>query len=324
MPETFDFLIEIWSNADWEDRVIALRGLTSLQDVRAVPHIIHVTGALDPSEPDNEEIITEVLASLTQFGCCAALIEAARNPAIKHVGKVLAIEALAALECQDATPVLVELLAGDLREVRRASVRALGEFTEEEAVHVLRDSIEDRDGHIRRAAATALGKLKDQLAFVALLEHLPIERYSDVFEATVKALLMIDEERFCQHLDQLAPVAREIVGRFGSDETTLLQLSRDKESGVRLAALSGLARLSTDASEARLREALQDPDAESRKSAIVSLGTLNRGLGAIQPLLEDEDFWVRQSAATVLGAHEHSATQESEEDIWSFGWSAQP
>jgi HEAT repeat protein len=301
MGEAYDVLMEILREGDWEEKLVAMRGLCSLRDERAIPAILDVAGSLDPSEPDSEDLITAAMEGLTQFGCSPALVDAAASLEVKHFGKVIAIDVLAALGCREAMPVLVGLMDGDLREVRRASARALGEIDGEGATQQLRDAIDDRDGHVRRAAVMALGRLRDANAFGSLFEHLGCERYRDVYEETVKALLAIDECELCRHLAEMGPVAREVIGRFGRDETTLLDLSRDEDRGVRLAALAGLGKIPTGPAVARLIATLADEDPEVRRTAIIALGALGQGLDAVRPLLEDPDIWVRMSAATVLG-----------------------
>lgn len=320
MGEAFDVLMEILHEGDWEEKLVAMRGLCSLRDERAIPAILDVAGSIDPSDPDSEDLITVAMEGLTQFGCSRALIDAAASLEVKHLGKVIAIDVLAALGCRDALPVLVELMKGDLREVRRASARALGEIDSEAATQQLRDAIDDRDGHVRRAAVMALGRLRDATAFDPLFEHLGCERYRDVFEETLKALLAIDECELCRHLVEMGPVAREVIGRFGRDETTLLDLSRDSDRTVRLAAIAGLGKIPTGPAINRLTETLADDDPEVRRTAIIALGAIGQGLDAVRPLLEDPDIWVRMSAATVLGlgggGHGEGEEEFDDNDPW--------
>jgi len=301
MVEAYEVLIEILQSGEWEDKRVAMRGLCSLRDERAIPAILDVAGSLDPSEPDSEDLITAAMEGLSQFGCNPALIDAVASPHVKHIGKVIAIDVLAALGCRSALPALIGVMDSDLREVRRASARALVEIDCEAAQQQLRDAIDDRDGHVRRAAVTALGRMPAYAAFEPLLRHLATERYRDVYEDTVKALLAIDECELCRHMEELGPVAREVIGRHGRDETTLLGLSEDPDRTVRLAAIAGLGKIPTDPAVARLIATLRDEDPEVRRTAIIALGAIGDGLEAVRPLLEDPDIWVRMSAATVLG-----------------------
>jgi HEAT repeat protein len=301
MSEAYDVLVEILRNGDLDEKIIAIRGLSSLKDPRAIPIILDEAGALDPSDPSSEDLISTAMEGLSQFDCDSALISAVSSPEVRHMGKVIAIEVLAALECSSASGVLIDLMAGDLREVRRASARALGEFREDSATQQLRDSIEDRDGHVRRAAAIALGKFRDRAAFEPLYNHLSLERYRDVYEEVVKALLAIDETALGERIDNLDSFAQEVIGRYGHNEKTLLTLSESDDRAIKLAAISGLGNVSTDAVVAHLENILKDSDSEIRRAAVISLGNLQRGLESVRALLEDEDIWVRMSAATALG-----------------------
>ena len=301
MVEAYEVLVELLKSDDWEEKAIAIRGLSSLRDPRAIPVLLDEAGALDRSEPDADDLVAIAMQGLAEFGCHSDLVAAISSQDTRHMGKVIAIDVLAGLGCVSVVPVLIELMRGDLREVRRASARALGELHEETATQQLRESIEDRDGHVRRAAASALGKLQDKAAFAPLLDHLGRERYRDVYEEVVKALIAIDEMDLCSRIEELDSVAREILGRHGRQESALLNLTEDSDRAVRLAALVGLGNVATEASVARLQLALKDDDAEVRRAAVVSLGTLQMGLDAVKELLSDEDIWVRMSAATALG-----------------------
>jgi len=311
MSEVYELLIDIFLNADWEDKLIALRGLANLQDPRAIRPIVDLAGSLDPSEPESEERITAIQEALSLFGCSPELIEVLKDPSVKFRGKVLAIDSLAVLACSEAVPTLIHLMEGNLREVRRASAAALAEISGDAAMQALRDSIEDRDGHVRRAAAVALGRIGDRASFEPLLNYLPTERYQDVFEEMVKALLMIDQEALCARLGTLNPAAREIVGRYARDEQALLTLSNDPVRVVRLAALSGLGSVRSGAAEKRLLAALADADPEMKKAAIASLGSMNSGVEQIILLLNDKDTWVRLSAVTALAASGSEAMIDS-------------
>jgi len=316
MGEAYDVLVDILRTGDWEEKMIAIRGLSSLRDSRAIFAILDEAGALDPSDPGSEEPVSAAMEGLTEFGCCEALLDAVASDELRHMGKVIAINVLAALECGRATSVLIKLMAGDLREVRRASARALGELHEDAAVQQLRDSIDDRDGHVRRAAAAALGRLRDRVAFEPLYAHLPLERYRDVYEEVIRALLAIDEAALCLRIAELPVHAREIIGRHGHDETTLLALSEDADRGVKLAALAGLANVSSNASVERLEAALKDADSEIRRAAVIALGQMQRGLDAVRELLEDEDLWVRMSVATALGEGGGPDGEYEDDDPW--------
>lgn len=300
MTEVYDLLIALLGSEDWDDKLIALRGLASLRDPRAIRPIADAAGSLDPSEPESDERLAEIGGILSAFGCGGAMTSLLGDGDLRFRAKVLIIESLGGLRCAEAVPGLIALLDGNLREVRRASARALAEIGGDASIETLRESIDDRDGHVRRAAAAALGRIADRASFEPLLRALTAERYPDVFAEMVKSLLLIDAPELYRRMAALPVAAREIIGRAATDEAALLELSRDPAGSVKLAALAGLANAGTPAAVDRLVSALVDDDAEARKAALASLGTLGRGREAVLPLLRDRDLWVRLAALNAL------------------------
>ena len=301
MAEVGDLLIEMYTNGEWEDRLVALAGLADLKDNRAIPVILEVAGSLDPSDPESEERLIAIKRALENFGCMPALTTIIADPAVKWRAKVIAIEVIGDLRCPGAVPHLISIMDSDLREVRRASVLALAEIRDESALQALRKLIEDRDGHVRHAAISVLGKIGDKTSFTPLLRHLDVENYQDVLEENVKALLLIGPTELFPRLPALTPVIRKMAAQYTTHIDTLLALSRDQEHSVRLAALSSLGRHPDERGAQRLSEALLDHDPEVRKTAVMSLGNMNRGTGDFKIALKDGDMWVRLYAVRALG-----------------------
>jgi HEAT repeat protein len=302
MAEVGDLLIEMYTKGEWEERLIALTGLADLKDKRAVPVILEVAGALDPSDPTDEERLIMVKQALSNFGCTPALIAALADPALKFRGKVIAVEVVGELGCDEAIPHLLALMDGDMREVRRAGVMALAEIRGEKALQEIRKCIEDRDGHVRRSAITVLGKIGDKASFPPLLSHLDVENYKDVLEENVKALLMIDPQALFSRMEKLSPAIKEMIARSAGNVDMLLALSRERDVSVRVAALASLGRLQNDGAYQRLSEALRDDNPDARKTAVMALGTLSRCFDdIIRIALHDTDLWVRIYAVKALG-----------------------
>jgi len=301
MAEVSDQLIEMYANGDWEERMIALTGLSDLKDERAVRTILEVAGELEPSDPESEERLHAVQEALLKFGCDPALLGVISDPTMKFRSKVIAIEIIGELQCTEAVPHLIAIMDGDLREVRRASVLALAVIRGDQALAELRKRIEDRDGHVRNASISALGQIGDKSSYPLILDHIARENYQDVLEATIKALLLIDAQSLFKQRTALSPAVREIMARYAGSPDMLLALSRDPEQAVRLAALSGLSRFTDDATRARLKEALKDPNQEARKLAIMALGSMNSCFEEITQALRDTDLWVRLHAVRAIG-----------------------
>lgn len=301
MAEVADLLLELFNQGEWEDRLVALKGLADLKDKRAVPVILDVAGGLDPSEPESEERLQAVKEALLSFGCIPQLTAVLADGNAKFRSQAIAVEVLGELQCADAVPHLIAVLQGDLREVRRSAVLALAGIGGAQALAVLRKCVDDRDGHVRNAALTALGRMKDQESFERLLRRLDVENYKDVLEVNVRALLMISKERTAKAMQRLSPAVKELLGRSADDTGMLLALSSDEDPGVRLAALAGLGRQRDDAALARLRTALRDEDVETRKAAVLALGQMNAGAEELRKALGDRDMWVRLYAVKALG-----------------------
>ena len=301
MAEVTDVLMEMFSNGEWEDRMVALTGFSELKFERAIPVILDVAGTLDPSDPENEERLFAVRQSLLKFGCSHSLLSALADPGIKYRAKVLAAEIVGELQCAEAVPSLIGLLSIDLRDVRRAAILALANIRGDEALAVLRKCVDDRDGHVRSAAIVELGRMGDQPSAENLLHHINVENYRDVLEETIKALLRIDARLLFSHLPVFSSAVRELVARYSTDSGILLSLSREPDVNVRVAALTSLASMQDEHSRKRLSEALDDDSPEARKAAVIALGALNAGVDELSKALGDKDMWVRLYAVKALG-----------------------
>ncbi len=301
MAEVADLLVEMYTNGEWEDRLIALTGLGDLKYKRAVRTILDVAGSLDPSDPESEERLAAVKTALAKFGCGPSLTEVIQDPAAGFRSQVIAVEVIGELQCTDDVPALIKILEADLREVRRAAVLALAAMPGKETLSVLRKCVDDRDGHVRNAALTVLGRLRDQDSFDHLLRHLEVENYKDVLEVNVQALLRIDSRALFASLARLTPAVREIIARGTSDADMLLSLSKEQDVNIRMAALSNLNRVQDGRGQKRLTEALGDSDPEVRKTAVIALGSMNLGPEIFKKALSDPDMWVRLYAVKALG-----------------------
>ena len=301
MAEVADLLVEMYTNGEWDDRIVALTGLGDLKYKRAVPAILDIAGSLDPSDPESEERLAAVKQALMKFGCDQSLIDVIRNPEAGFRSQVIAVEVIAELRCADAVPTLISILRGDLREVRRAAIVALAGIPGDETMRVLRQCVDDRDGHVRNAALSTLGMLGDGASFDHLVKHLDVENYKDVLEVNVKALLRIDEKKLCAGIAKLTPAVREIIARATGNADVLLALSKETDAAIRIAAVSNLGRVQDKRGQERLAEALSDEDPEVRKAAVAGLGSQSPLPAVIKKALNDSDMWVRLYAVRAIG-----------------------
>ena len=146
------------------------------------------------------------------------------------------------IRSKKAVPCLVGYLHNVSRDLRRTSAESLGEIGECEASKPLIQAAQhDEDAHVRRAAVKSLGNIQAKEAFLALIELLGVEKYYDIKEKIVEALIKIDAEAFLADILRFEDNVRELIAKSVSDADILLMLADDPQK-VKLAAIYGLGR----------------------------------------------------------------------------------
>lgn len=308
MSEVSDMLMDMLRNGDWDEKLASIKGLSDLQEKKAIYLMVDIAGSLDQSDPENEERLYRIKDALCSFGCTGELIGILSDDSIRFRGKAIAIDVIGTLNCKEAVSSLSKLIETGVRDVKRAGIKAIGEIGDESAEPALIDAIQDQDGHTRKMAVAALGNIGGKEAVAPLLNLLRSEEYTDVIEETVRALIAIDHTAISAHLSEFSGHLKEIIGRHSADIDTLLSLSADKDVKVKTAAISGLGKVQDERVQNRLAEALQDEEPEVRKAAIIAMDELNCCHDAIETALKDKDMWVRLYAVKALG---HSLIQDS-------------
>jgi len=204
VPRISEMLIEMLCDEDWDNKIVALKGLSILKEEKALNRIVDLAGSLDTSVPDNEEKQKVIVDFIRSFGCNDTLTNILSDPGIKFRGKAIAISVLGELKCLEAVPALVTFLKSDIRDVRRSSVKSLGQMESEEAKGYLMEAISDADSHVRKTAASALGQIRDQSAFEPLIKMLHEENYTDVIDEIIIALLMINSELLLSRMNEFS------------------------------------------------------------------------------------------------------------------------
>lgn len=296
-----DVLIDMFINSEWDDRLIALKGLVDLKEHKAIPTILDIAGSLDVSVPDEMDILEKVKDLLKGFECAPSLFKIINDPTFKYRAKTLAIEIIESQNCKAAIPYLIKVFKQDLRDVRRASINTLKDMNDEGLDQFFTEALEDSDGHVRKFAAAALGKIGDKSVFEPLLRLLGKEIYADVKEEIIKALFALDTDRVVSCLNDFDSYTREIACKYLRDINVLFRLAEDDDLNVRLSALSSLGMLDDEKAYLRLVDALKDENAAVRKTALLTLSQIGCRLEEILPMLEDSDVWVRIYAVKALG-----------------------
>lgn len=233
MPGIADALIALFNDGDWNDRLIALRGLVEIKEERALTHIIDAAGSLDPSEPESEEILFLIKDTLRKFGCTEGFLSILLSPSLKYRGRIFAIDLIGEMGCQNAVPSLMVLLHDSLSNVRQASIRALGKLRVRDALYKIIGSLEDGDGHLRREAVAALSVIGGKESVEPLIRLLQTEQYDDVLEEAVKALFIIDAPALLSHLNTYRNNVKEIIAQYIQRHDVFHNLSDFPDSTIR-------------------------------------------------------------------------------------------
>ncbi|MDA8239494.1 MAG: HEAT repeat domain-containing protein [Nitrospiraceae bacterium] len=189
-------LMEMFREGSWEERITCLRGIVAFGNAAYIREIVDTAGSLDPSDPEGEDRLFAVRNALMETGCAGVLAGLLKDPDLRFRGRVLVIDVIGDLRCREAVQDLIRLARIDVRDVRRASVAALGEIADGESTPALLCAVEDCDSHVRKAAVVALGKIGAREAIEPILNLLKSEQCQDIITEAVTALLSIDREGF--------------------------------------------------------------------------------------------------------------------------------
>ena len=217
LPGIEDSLIEMLMEDDWDDIFIAIKGLRALKSKKAVYHMIDLAGSLEPSDPENEEKLYVMKEAIYSIGCNNILINSINDNSIKYRGKSIAIEITGDLKCRKAVPALIKSLKSAYRDIRRSTIKSLAGIDDEHAREHLIDAINDNDSHVRKTAITALGMIGELRAFEPLIEFLQYEKYDDVRDEFITALLSIDSALFLSRIEKFDDHIREKVLRIAQN-----------------------------------------------------------------------------------------------------------
>lgn len=213
--------------------------------------------------------------------------------------------------------VLVDQLARDEVDTRRAAVAALGRIGDRRAVPALVALLEADDRPLLVSAAGALARIGDGRAFEPLLA-LVGDHDVAVRQAAVAALNSIGHASLPDRVGPLLDAAdrnvREaavrIAGYFGYPGCAerLLARAADPDEGVRAAALEHLPYLDHPRVADVLVEAVGRETPRARAAAAHALAAIDTpaAAAALRGALDDPDAWVRYFAAVSLGRRRDS------------------
>lgn len=296
-----DELIDLLENGEWDEKILALKGIRMTNLVEAVPFIVEEAGKLDPSCFDYDEKIGIIQDTILNINSEDELLRLLEEDKLKYRAKAFVINILGKMRSRRAVPILLRLLEDIKRDIRIASAKALGVIGEKETVlPLVTRSFEDADVNVRKAAIEALGMIKAKEAFDPLMNILEKEIYQDVIEAIVNSLMEIDEKRFLSKLKFYREEVKKGIANTTYSVDIISMLLQCDSMEVRKAAVMALSRIATDDAVSKLIELLSSDDKEIKKSAILALGEAKFCSDILLEFLRDEDPWIRYSAVKAV------------------------
>jgi HEAT repeat protein len=211
-----------------------------------------------------------------------------------------------------AVPDLMSALPEGTDEMREGIAKILGSIGDREAVGALTLLLGDGTGHVREAAAKSLGLINDPTSARALLALLR-DDYASVQESAIEALVHFKNREVIYRLLDLAedpePGLRKhairILGRMRAKESVqkIVLAVKDEDPGVRKVAIEALGHFDSPEVDPMLILTLGDEDQEVRLTAL-SIIVRRPGIDIlrhIEPLIHDENIWMRTETARALG-----------------------
>jgi len=287
-------ILSIFKTQEWDEKLIALKGIRLTNLIEAIPFIVEEAGGLDPSCFDYDEKIQALEETLLSINSEDELILMIEKNKLKYRAKAFVIKVLGKLRSKKAVPILIKLLEDIKRDIRIASAKALGEIGGIEVIQpLIKKSAEDQDANVRKAAIEALGLIRASEAYEPLLNLLDREIYSDIIEVIVSALISINQKKFLENLKSYKREVKQALAgvTYSFDILNTLVQCEDKE--VRKAALYALGRLATEQAISKILEFIKSDDKELKKVAILALGEARFCSDELLKCLEEEDPWIR-------------------------------
>jgi len=267
-----------------------------------------IVAALERSPSDSLKPVVTVLSWIHDPSIPPALARLLGSAEVRHE----VVEAL--VRCAGpALDLLVQQLAADDVDTKRAAVVALGRMGDARATEPLVKLLDDDGERALWVAITgALARLGDRRAFESLLNRLGDPDVA-VRQGAIGALNSIGHpemaERIVPMIDDPNPFVREsairIAGYFGYPSCADATMARclDPDESVRAAALEHFPYFEDDRALGALAHAVENETPRARAAAARALGSMIEPSARqlLSRALDDSDQWVRYFAAIGLG-----------------------
>lgn len=319
----FQELIEALGIRGAEVSLAAVQGLMLLKDSQATVPLLNLLNTLEPSR--DTALMTAIGSALLLLGSPQSLMEGMHSSR-EHVAQAC-IEALGQRHVVDACPALCALAReNENRNIRLAALKAIERIgmLDSTVKEVIVSAIHADSGYLRGQGARMVRTFSLVEGGPQLLAALNSERYSDVMQKQVEALLAVDKEAFSSRLTALLRHERGEVrlvtvtacAGFSHRDLApfLLAHAGDSDWRVRVAILEYFIAHPDVGGSTWIIRSLADEHSQVRKAAVSALA-MAKIPEANQLLctngLEDSDMWVRVRTVEELAKQKDRAVGPS-------------
>jgi HEAT repeat protein len=210
-------------------------------------------------------------------------------------------------------PILRQMLSKDVKPVKIAAIKAMGELKNKGPVESLLLVIKKvRDVDLIIESLNSLGKLRDRRV-IPYIRELLTHSNNDIVFTTAKVLCILGDEEGIHFLEEsinstepnIRAESALLLGDFGDSSHIPLLLKKlfDESSVVRIEVIRALGKIQAEKAVPLLKAALGDSIPEIRANAAEALGNIGDTsvVENLCELLEDENDSVRKNSAVALG-----------------------
>lgn len=315
--DTFtEFFINALKEGDRENQHAALTGLGVLREKKAVPDILKFAAGV---KDDDEDMLAVIKNTLVKIGDAGELITSLKGDLKNLMVIIGAIEEIGKVETVDT---LKDLLSKVDRSARRAIVSTLKSVAPQASIETLIVSLKDSDSHVRGLAAAALGEAGDAKVVPYLFDALITEKYKDIQEVIVDALIHYQTDDVIDNFYSLLfnenqDVKKLAIRGLGAIQKPqvipfIIRMFEDEDAAVRKEAIKALHGFKEKSAVSAIISTLSDDDDDVRFVAVESLEGHcgNEVVKALLKALHDKSMWVRYKACILIGNLKEKKAQE--------------
>lgn len=315
--DTFiDFFIGELKNGDRETQHSALKGLGILKSKRSVPSILQFTVGVPE---DDEDTLSIIRGTLIQIGEIGELVNSLKEGAKNLMVLIGVIEEIGQAGTVD---VLKNLISKVDSGARRAIVSTLKAVAPQASIETLVASLKDSDSHVRGLAAAALGEAKDAKVVPYLFDALLAEKYKDIQEVIVDAIIHYPTDDVIDNFSSLLfhedhYIKKMALRGLGAVNKTsaipfIIRVLEDKDVTIKKEAIKALHGFREKSAISAVISTLSDKDDDVRFVAVESLDghSGDEVVRALLAALHDKSMWVRYKACIIIGNLKEKKAQE--------------